>query len=93
MTDKLVSHEYRPGEELVLRFSVARLKRLPSPARLISRSTIKAGLTVVRNLVDAAIDYLEQSEDEDKPEPTASQTKLEQPSSDVRPHETSSDTP
>lgn len=91
MTDKLVSHEYRPGEELVLRFSVARLKRLPSPARLISRSTIKAGLTVVRNLVDAAIDYLEQSEEE--PEPTASQAKLEQPSSDVRPHETSSDTP
>jgi len=69
MTDKLVSHEYRPGEELVLRVSVARLKRLPSPAKLISRSTIKAGLTVVRNLVDAAIDYLEQSEEE--PEPTA----------------------
>ncbi|MEE8374410.1 MAG: hypothetical protein V3R87_11905 [Dehalococcoidia bacterium] len=91
MTDKLVSHEYRPGEELVLRLSVTRLKRLPSPANLISRSTIKAGLTVVRNLVDAAIDYLEQSEEE--PEPTASQTKLEQPSSDVRPHETSSDTP
>ncbi len=91
MTDKLVSHEYRPGEELVLRFSVARLKRLRSPARLISRSTIKAGLTVVRNLVDAAIDYLEQSEED--PEPTASQAKLELPPSDVRPHETGSDTP
>ncbi len=91
MTDKLVSHEYRPGEELVLRFSVARIKKLPSPARLMGRSTIKAGLTVVRNLVDAAIDYLEQSEED--PEPTASQPKLEQPSSDVRPHETSSDTP
>ena len=62
MSDKLVSHEYRPGEELVLRFSLPRLKRLPSPTRIVRRSTIKAGLTVARNLIDAAIDYLEQTE-------------------------------
>lgn len=76
MGDKFFAYEYRRGEELVLRFRTSKIRALSPSIKAHSRAAIKGGLLVVRGLFDAAVDFMEQWE-EDKPERSRNQDKEE----------------
>ena len=65
MADKFLTHEYRPGEEFIVRFSLPGFKNSTSSLVKTAREVILGVLVVTRNLIDATIDYLEQPEDEE----------------------------
>ncbi len=62
MTDRVFEIEHRPGEELVLRFKLARLSILPDEARGHFRMARKEMLLALRSLLDKAIEQTEKAE-------------------------------
>ena len=73
MANRFFDYEYRPGEELVLRFRSPKVRAIPSSMRAHGRAAIKEGLLAVRSLFDAAIESIERAE---KAEPKRSRTKI-----------------
>lgn len=62
MTQKLFEYEYRPGEELVLRFRSPSGRLLPPEVRNHWLEAQKELLLALRSLVDAAIALVEERE-------------------------------
>lgn len=60
--NKFFAYEYRPREELVLRFRLPKTRTLRSSVRAHSKAAIKEGLLAVRSLFDAVIDFMERRE-------------------------------
>lgn len=57
MAKRFVEWDYKPGEELVLRFKPVELPLMPDTTKEHLRVASKEFLMAMRALVDAAIDY------------------------------------
>ncbi|MBI4295403.1 MAG: hypothetical protein HY669_04470 [Chloroflexi bacterium] len=64
MTKRFLECEYKPGEELVLRFKPGELPLLPDSTREHLRLAGKETLLAVRSLLDALIDYTTHAEEQ-----------------------------
>lgn len=72
MSDSIFEVEYRPGEEVVLRFKSPKLRRLPDSTRQHLLAGEREALLALRTILDRAIEKTE------KPEkaPTKKRTKI-----------------
>ena len=62
MDERCFEYEYRPGEELVLRFRLPKRGVLPDRVRAHTREAVKEGLLAIRTLFDLAIEAIERAE-------------------------------
>jgi hypothetical protein len=76
MERKLFEVEYRPGEELVLRFRPPKPSIVSEEAKEHFKAAHKEMLLSLRNLVDKAIEHVEQAEKEATPK-TRTKVKVE----------------
>lgn len=61
MSDSLFEVEYRPGEEIVLRFKPPHFRGLSDPTRQHLSSARKEMLLALRSMLDRAIEKTEES--------------------------------
>ena len=62
MKDSIFEVEYRPGEEVVLRFKSARLRGLPDSTRRHLLAGGREALLALRTMLDSAIERAEKAE-------------------------------
>lgn len=63
MSESILELEYRPGEEVVLRFRPPKVPALSPEAREHFRTARREFLLALRSLIDAAIEALEKREE------------------------------
>ncbi len=62
MSDSIFEMEYRPGEEVVLRFKSPRIRGLPASTRRHLLAGGREALLALRDILDGAIERTERSE-------------------------------
>jgi hypothetical protein len=62
MAEKVFEIEYRPGEEVVLRFKAPILSVMPEATKGHFRTAHKEALLALRSLIDKAIERAEEAE-------------------------------
>jgi hypothetical protein len=63
MSNSIFEVEYRPGEEVVLRFKSPRLRGLPDSTRLHLLAGGREALLALRDILDRAIERMEKAEE------------------------------